>query len=73
MEVMNLPYNTHNHLKIEVDGRSPVVTAGITCIMNKEHEGTNLILPWNAGGPSLTRAAGKVDRERAPGLPGQES
>ena len=53
MEVMNLPYNTHNHLKIEVDGRSPVVTAGIACIMNKKHEeltlsfpGTREVRPW---------------------------
>ena len=73
MEVINLPYKTHNHLKIEVDGRSPVVRAGIARKMNKKYEGTNLILPWNAGGPCLTSSAGKVDRERDPSLPGQES
>ena len=73
MEVLNLPYNTYNHLKIEVDDRSPVVRAGIACKMNKKYEGTNLILPWNAGGPSLMGAADQVGRERDPSIPGQES
>ena len=50
-----------------------MVIAGITCIVSKENEGTNLILPWRAPGASLARAGDKVGRKRARGTPGQES
>ena len=60
-------------MKSHAEGRSPAVMAGIACIVSKDNEETNLILPWRAPGASLARAGGRVGRERARGPPGQDS